>query len=121
MRVNDLMSNFNMPATLDSLHDGALRLNRVGAPARLMESAHNVYYAVSVLANHEGDSAHNIVSDLINRTMRAAAAFDGAVVNLGETGGGDQDNNIMAAAREYADHLGRVSGLVVVGGQERRV
>ena len=121
MRVNDLMANFNMPATLDSLHDGALRLNRVGAPARLMESAHNVYYAVSVLANHEGDTADNIVSDLINRTMRAAAAFDGAVGNLGETGGGDQHNKIMAAAREYSEHLGVVTGLFVVGGEKVNV
>ena len=39
MRVNDLMANFNMPATLDSLHDGALRLNRVGAPAGRIASS----------------------------------------------------------------------------------
>ena len=53
--------------------------------------------------------------------MRAAAAFDGAVVNLGEAGSGDQHNKIMAAAREYSEHLGVVTGLFVVGGEKINV
>lgn len=120
MRVIDLMSSLDVFSTLESLHDDTVRLHKAGAPARVVESAHNIYYALSTLANHGGDTTDNIVSDLISYTMRAAAAFDGAVADMGRSNTNGSLDDAMPVAKDYAEKLGVVTGLFVVGGEGNR-